>query len=65
MVRHHEYEDIILGPADCAAHGSATVARTEAKLLILYGISGGRVLAQDGEPPGIGRSGLTGLRASR
>jgi hypothetical protein len=34
---------------DCTALGRATVARTEAKLLILCGISGGRVLAQDGE----------------
>jgi hypothetical protein len=30
---------------DCTAHGRATVARTEAKLLILCGISGGRVIA--------------------
>ncbi len=48
MVRHHGYEDITLGADDCTAHGRATVARTEAKLLILRGISGGRVLAQDG-----------------
>ncbi len=48
MVRHHEYEDITLGPDDCKAHGRATVARTEAKLLILCGIAVGRVLAQDG-----------------
>ena len=33
---------------DCTALGCATVARTEAKLLIVCGISGGRVLAQDG-----------------
>ena len=32
---------------DCTAHGRATDARTEAKVLILCGISGGRVLAQD------------------
>ena len=48
MVRHHGYEDITLGADDCTAHGRATVARTEAMLLILCGISGGRVLAQDG-----------------
>ncbi len=47
MVRHHEYEDITLGADDCTPHGRATVARTDAKLLILCGISGGRVLAQD------------------
>ncbi len=47
MVRHHGYEDITLGADDCTAHGRATVARTEAMLLILCGISGGRVLAQD------------------
>ncbi len=45
-VGHHGYEDITLGADDCTAHGRATVARTEAKLLILCGISGSRVLAQ-------------------
>jgi hypothetical protein len=40
--------DMKISP-DCTALGRATVARTEAKLLILCGISGGRVLAQDGE----------------
>ena len=45
--RNHGYEDITLGADDCTAHGRATVARTEAMLLILCGISGGRVLAQD------------------
>ena len=48
-VGHHGYEDITLGADDCTAHGHATVARTEAKLLILCGISGGRVLTQDRE----------------
>ncbi len=46
MIRHHGYEDITLGADDCTAHGRA---RTEAMLLILCGISGGRVLAQDGK----------------
>ncbi len=47
MVRHHNNEDITLGPGDCTAHGRATVARAEAKLLISCGISGGRILAQN------------------
>ncbi len=40
--------NITLGPDAYTAHGHAVVARTEAKLLILCAIPGGRVLAQHG-----------------
>ena len=44
----HHGNNSTLRPDGCTAHCRATVARAEAKLLILCGISGGRVLAQDG-----------------